>query len=255
MEHLVRAGVRHVALTPSSLDEALLQAAAMARHPDWIRAAARPLIPVLRSTLPGSVGTSRLGGEPDLPPDLPWPTHEAGPYRFLAQLALRELPPNPLIPRTGLLSLFVADDEDQSVFWQDEHYVVAHLFADPTALVRRPCPPDLEQPGITGRFGTVELDLPRAPEQRTDWPEGLADPLTDWWHQQRPQHPAYLLGYPAVSTLAYDPTPGPGWTSLLTLRSDRELDWSWHDGAYLHLFIERSRLAAGDFSRIVADAG
>ena len=66
---------------------------------------------------------------------------------------------------------------------------------------------------------------------------------------------AYLLGYPGVSTLAYDPTPGPGWTSLLTLTSMKELDWCWHDGDFLHIFIERERLARADFTRLASDAG
>ena len=44
----------------------------------------------------------------------------------------------------------------------------------------------------------------------------------------------YLLGYPLNSTLAYDPTPGPKWWSLLTLGSDFSgLDWCWHDGDWL----------------------
>jgi len=70
-------------------------------------------------------------------------------------------------------------------------------------------------------------------------------------------HPGqgYLLGYPLNTTLGYDPTPGPEWRSLLTLCSDDELEWCWHDGDWLVTFIEEQRLRAGDFSQVKSDAG
>jgi hypothetical protein len=57
------------------------------------------------------------------------------------------------------------------------------------------------------------------------------------------------------TTLAYDPTPGPDWRSLLTVSSDDELEWFWHDRDWLVTFIERQKLYSGDFSQIRADAG
>ncbi|MBW2960547.1 DUF1963 domain-containing protein [Mesonia sp. JHPTF-M18] len=35
----------------------------------------------------------------------------------------------------------------------------------------------------------------------------------------------------------------------------RSLEWNWHDGGYLMLFIEKDKLAKGDFSNIKTDAG
>jgi hypothetical protein len=52
-----------------------------------------------------------------------------------------------------------------------------------------------------------------------------------------------------------DLAPGPEWCSLLTLSSDDELGWCWHDDDWLVTFIEQQRLLAGDFSQIRADAG
>ncbi len=63
------------------------------------------------------------------------------------------------------------------------------------------------------------------------------------------------MGYPHNNTLAFDPTPGPGWRSLLTLGSDDDLEWCWHDGDWLVTFIEETRLRAGDFSLIKSVAG
>ncbi|MGL4422095.1 MAG: hypothetical protein ACRCZF_15615 [Gemmataceae bacterium] len=42
---------------------------------------------------------------------------------------------------------------------------------------------------------------------------------------------------------------------MLTLNSDDDLEWSWHDGDWLMTFIEEQRLRAGDFSQIRSDAG
>ena len=65
----------------------------------------------------------------------------------------------------------------------------------------------------------------------------------------------WLFGYPRNGTLAYDPTPGPEWRSLLTLGSNDKFEWYWHDGDTLVTFIEEVRLRVGDFSRIKSDAG
>lgn len=80
-----------------------------------------------------------------------------------------------------------------------------------------------------------------------------------WWGSDVRQglcKDSYLLGYPGVSSLAYDPTPGPEWVSLLTFASDDGLEWCcWHDGDYLHVAIERDRIAKQDFSALASDAG
>ena len=239
------------------LNDSLAQAAALAANPQWILDAVRPIVALVPSTTPMSIGGSRLGGAPDLPDGTLWPTHNGGPYRFIGQINFREVCGSGIgLPRDGLLSLFVADDDDQSVFWQDADYVVALFTPATERLVRCQLPEEwAEQPGFTLRFEEAEIDLPRDDVQRTDWPDGLVGPFLDWWHAHRPRRIGHLLGYPAVSTLPYDPTPSSEWTSLLTLSSVRELGWSWHDGAFLHIFIERERLVAGDFSNLRADAG
>ena len=76
--------------------------------------------------------------------------------------------------------------------------------------------------------------------------------LSPWLERASGDH---LFGYPSVSSLAYDPTPEGDWVPLLDLWSHEDLDWCWHDGDYLHIAIERSKLAAGDFSELASDAG
>lgn len=126
----------------------------------------------------------------------------------------------------------------------------------------------LRASGVALRFHRG-IDLPRAPGQGA--PRPIADP-TDWdalyvfqdamdevvrHASPRSRRPAddHLLGYPGVSSLAYDPTPEGDWVPLVGLWSHEDLGWCWHDGDYLHAAIARPRLAAADFSAVASDAG
>ena len=53
----------------------------------------------------------------------------------------------------------------------------------------------------------------------------------------------------------YDPTPKGDWLPLIGLSSHEDLGWCWHDGDYLHIAIERAKLAERDFSTVASDAG
>jgi uncharacterized protein YwqG len=49
---------------------------------------------------------SRLGGRPILPAEYEWPTSNNRPLDFLLQIDLADLPPNELVPPSGLLTFF-----------------------------------------------------------------------------------------------------------------------------------------------------
>src|SRR5687767_12746277 len=53
----------------------------------------------LYATMP--IGASRVGGMPDLPPEIEWPTHEGKKQRLLAQISLADVAAwnNPLLPK------------------------------------------------------------------------------------------------------------------------------------------------------------
>lgn len=81
---------------------------------DAVRQTAEPGLFVkthrLRSSASNPTGASKIGGLPDLLPDTEWPEGETGPAAFVAQWNLEELALSPvcrLLPRTGLLSLFM----------------------------------------------------------------------------------------------------------------------------------------------------
>lgn len=64
-------------------------------------------------------GTSKFGGEPDLPEDAQWPTFGGRPLHFLAQLNLADLPPHHIatadLPRKGLLSFWYDTQGDRAM--------------------------------------------------------------------------------------------------------------------------------------------
>jgi uncharacterized protein YwqG len=243
---------------PDDLDR-LLETLGLSEHAEYLHGRARASLEIFATDTPVAKGTSRFGGAPDLPAGFAWPTHPRGLYRFIGQMNLAEFPGVDGLPSTGLLSFFYAHDEDGEAFSGDPDYVRVYRFDDVHELQHI-------EPPVAVRLGSVislrfeaGVDVPpwpQAPARAEEWPIA-ADLRAAYWELRLRLHPSgkYLFGYPLNTTLAYDPTPGPQWQSLLTLRSDDDLEWCWHDGDWLVTFIERQRLRLGDFSHINADAG
>lgn len=98
-------------------------------------------------------GQTRLGGAPDLPPDLPWPEVDGALLTFVAQFALAELAGCAAareLPGHGLLSFFYAPIPPDGV---RGHPVRVLHFTDLDALARRPVPPGVE------RLSAHDIDL------------------------------------------------------------------------------------------------
>jgi len=232
----------------------------LGEHRDYLSGIARPSVEIITADAPVTKGCSKFGGSPDLPTDFKWPHHELGPYRFIGQVSVADIPKGPHgLPGGGLLSFFYAHDEEGKSFWGHPDYVRFFRFDNVDAL--QPVePPAAVRLGSTSALSfQLGADVPPLYWRSAD---GKKLPISQsqrdaYWELRLRLHPSdrYLLGYPFNSTLAYDPTPGPEWRSLLTLGSDRELEWCWHDGDWLVTFIEEQRLRAGDFSQIKADAG
>jgi uncharacterized protein YwqG len=244
----------------------LLQKSELAAKTDAILKHARPSARIIRGKSTVKPGASRLNNAPELPGDFEWPDHERGPYRFLAQFNLAELPKGmPKMPSAGLLSLFYQYDEDGETFWGDPGFVIARFFRPDQRLVKtkQPKQVDIGDPiSITFEAG---VDLPNfswmIDEPKViDWPVSREqakefERIRDLLHEHEDYHDDYLFGYPTNHTLAYDPTPGTEWQSLLTLGTDENLSWYFHDGDRLVTFVETKKMAKGDFAKVHADAG
>lgn len=86
------------------------------------------------------MGRSRVGGDPDLPPQFAWPlTTDGTPMTFLVQLNMCDVAKNDanvLLPKTGMLSFFLGIDEpayniEHRVIWFDETEVLSVIRREP----------------------------------------------------------------------------------------------------------------------------
>ena len=74
----------------------------------------RTSVPSIRLTANrkcGDVFSSKFGGTPYLPPGFAYPKNEDGPFCLLAQLNFEQLPKLPDFPQTGILQIFIADND------------------------------------------------------------------------------------------------------------------------------------------------
>ena len=239
----------------SEFEQLVLGDSELSPHLSYFKGTAKPSVEIaIGRRWPGKVN-SRFGGKPAVGSHFAWPANDMGEYRFLGQVNFSEIDNGPdTLPKSGLLSLFYADDEAGEVFWGDEGYVVAFFWpsTDNLRFFDTPYPVAPKSRKIKFRSG---VDIPRYKELRDDWPldSDAFCALAELAHNDLPRD--YLLGYPSYFTLAYDPTPGPDWVQLLTLDSHDQFGWNWHDTAKLMVFIEKDRLARKDFSYLKCDAG
>ena len=189
-----------------------------------------------------------------MPQDFIWPTHNSGYYRFLGQFNFDEIrSASTALPASGLLSLFFAEDDNDQVFWRDDRYVIGYYWDNSSNHVLLPTPNGIPVSPEAATALIPGLNIPRHREVHHDWPfEGADDAVWDIAHKVNAEN--YLLGYPSFCSLAYDPTPKPGWVPLLVLSSSEGLDWCWQDGARLMVFIEAARLQCKDFRVLMCDA-
>jgi uncharacterized protein YwqG len=213
-----------------------------------------------------NTGNTRFGGDPDLPASIPFPT--AGDYAwiFLAQIDLAELAPHQeFLPRTGMLSFFVTD-----LAYVDEVKVIHH--APGTKLVRTSPPPDacVDQGPFEGcRVSAARsFSLPHLyrSEVLTEIQED--DALYDRYQKLRevfepPLQPGDNRHGMNVHVFTQNESPEEQaaeksggqpdeWMVLLCLGYDGNTGFCFWDAGTLSFMINRSDLAKGDFSNVVA---
>lgn len=213
------------------------------------------------------VGSSKLGGLPDLPPDFPWPPggdchaiyndDTGGTDRlagFMAQVNFAEIADTQAakdLPETGVLSFFCFQDIENDN--PDAIGAKAILFPDSKVLVRTPAPKPLTE-------GNEEMESRRLTfEETLDLPEPYDGPWSDELkpnpqadssaqanyrvvlHRLRELNFENMLGY-ARATSGADPTPSKQSRHLIVLENAAE--------CWLHIQLSQDDLAAGDFDKI-----
>ena len=111
-----------------------------------------------------SLGSSKFGGSPELPIEVPWPTWNGWPLDFLLQLDCSEIPPHltsDLLPKTGWLYFFY--DIESHTWGYDPSdrgsWRVLFFEGDRKALVRRRHPDYANARFIPFRNSTSNLQI------------------------------------------------------------------------------------------------
>lgn len=231
-------------------------------------------------------GTSRLGGPPDLPPDVAWPRRNGEPQSFIGQLDLADvagLAGTDALPPAGWLLFFYSSEEAPWGFRPSDRGSWAVVHVPPgTPLERAEPPADLPQ---TARFRPCALTF-RSTLTLPPWDhrsvDGLGlddaelelfDRLLDaagGYDQHRLLgHPAQLqrdmteqcqlvsrgmnLGDPASWDEARARQLRAGaddWRLLLQVASDPELGTSWADAGLIYYWIREQDLERRDFDAV-----
>jgi hypothetical protein len=228
---------------------------------------------------PAALGTSRTGGAPDLPPATSWPRCKGQPQSFLAQIRVRDLPPEAAeLRRAGgslLFFTYIGSEDgpfDEDGPWEGDCSAVVH--ARVGAPLTRTKPPGSRT--LHMRVARLRFALrPDVPDLALD-ADHLMPPLQDivpeggWekWFDFRDA----VNGKPRMETklLGYANAPNGGnacwqraerkkspWRHLLTVGPDDAVDFVVADAGRIQFLIAPADLRTGRFDRVcgVFDSG
>ena len=267
-------------LKPDDLFAQLLESHGLGKRRAEIEAMARPAL-LLKTTAAKDadipVGASKIGGDPDLPAGIEWPTHKDGkPLAFLAQIDLGQAAKAlklPGLPTSGLLSIF-------SVFgWQeagdsDPHVPPGKQTPDWTRVIHSPGrkkPTRHKAPAEVNSFKSAKVEFvptvcyPTHPKEpavarhkwKSDVKEKFDDFVGDWKAatlNPLGDPPRNLLGGYADYEQDFVKEVATGELVLLfQLASDDAAEMMWGDGGYLYFWIAPADLEKGNFDKILAD--
>ncbi len=164
------------------------------------------------------IGATKLGGQPDLPPNFTWPERDGVPHAFLAQIRLEDVGPydvEGLLPHAGRLYFFYGIAHEAAGFDPQDRgsWLVAYDDGHVSTLVRTAPPSELvaisDDWGLNeGLFTACALDAAHEltlPDRYSEHATGLAGHDEAIYEEvveaarregERPLH--QLLGYPAL---------------------------------------------------------
>jgi uncharacterized protein YwqG len=113
-----------------------------------------------------AIGSSKIGGMPDVARDFSWPHRDVRPLAFLAQINLSELPDQSLLPKAGLLSFFYDDEQTSWGFDpKDRTAFLVNFLPSVEGLTRAGSPISARKDGLSSRikdiFGKRQSNFPR----------------------------------------------------------------------------------------------
>jgi uncharacterized protein YwqG len=214
-----------------------------------------------------TVGSSKIGGHPDMPASAVWPTFRGDrPLSFLAQINLEQVPPEQRLadlPASGIIYFFSVygwqaegtSDPDMPAGdpQQDWTQILYHDDAA-TPLQRRSTPERTsEYPAGKVTFHST-LCLPISVEEPTVAALELEEEQADQFDEMNsaftyianyadgPHNRHLLLGYADWVQYVIDPVRKKDLRLLFQLASDLNTGMCWGDGGYVYAFISRPDL-------------
>ncbi|MEZ6234382.1 MAG: YwqG family protein [Phycisphaerales bacterium] len=215
------------------------------------------------------VGSSKFGGDPDLPDGFDWPTATSGPLAFIAQIDLAvasRADESFLLPTDGLLSFFHRD------WWGDscpEGGFGVALTTAGTPLIRRPAPDGIENLVANGhgrwracglRFDSI-ASIPTWDDLGAQGHSSLSDAVYNLLipisGEQGCRHTPLnqMLGHAhpiqhSIDVQAGGVADASNWIPLLQLDTDDRPGWMWGDMGMIYFMIRRQDLSRADFSNV-----
>jgi len=245
---------------------------------DEILASARPALRLVvdelvvdvrdfRSTLPApdALGTTRLGGDPDLPAGASFPTAADGvPLHFLGQFNLADFQGTVggrAFPASGLLSLFRTQSDGMNCYSKNADFPrLVQLTPQNSRLTRLVRPTGLMDPPDPYRPELQIVETLRLPADLSKWPD---TPISqdDYWKLDR-VYPtnlggtAYIvLGHVTHGSICDEPIcDRPDWVQLVLVPYTEGPDFGVNDMS-LSYHLPAADLKTGRFDRLEATFG
>lgn len=206
---------------------------------------------------PVRVGGTKLGGRPDLPPDLPWPSVDGIPQAFVGQIDLANVATaaralQPESDGSGLLVFFC--DSAFRVSNDDHEEMPCHVALFPTGstLAPRTAPDDvgeewsLQELALQGEAEMMDVPVTAWEVERL----GLTPAEhAAWWRGEEADSPRHrMFGYP--EPIQNEPRRWTDETLLLQVDADPDAGMDWGDCGRLSYLIRREDLAASRFDHV-----
>lgn len=214
---------------------------------------------------PTELGTTRLGGDPDLPTGAEFPVAADGvPLHFLGQYDLADIQgtlAGLAFPTSGLLSLFRTQSDGKNCYpTQEDLPLLIRRVPAGTPLARLPRPTDLTDPPAPFRPGLRLVETLRLPGEYREWPgvtltSNQASQIDEDFPTNLGGTAYILLGHVTHGNIGEEPLKDrPDWVQLILVPFFEGPDYGISDMS-LSYQLPAADLKAGRFDRLEATFG
>ena len=221
-------------------------------------------------------GFSKLGGDPELPPEINWPEGRAGPRSFVAQIdlgAFRDHGGPEWLPQTGRLYAFIDDqafgflDLVKLIYTTGASGAPSRGYAKWRFPERRVAFETYTSVPSMDWLGVDVRDIEADDEELDELADAPDAPFGDELQHRIGGYPSEIQdermaiscellrrGLPEYGEAEITPAiarASKQWRLLLQVDSDPALEMNWGDGGRLYVFIREKHALARDFSQTV----